>query len=440
MMNVTEIKDRARLIPGVEKLNAMQEATLASPSSRLILIAPTGSGKTLAFGMRILRRLGKHDNKLQALVIAPSRELVMQIAQVIRIIAGGYKIVELYGGHPMPDEIASLSPMPEIIVATPGRFLDHLQRSTLELEKSPEILVLDEYDKALQLGFEREMKKIISRIGSPSETVMTSATRMAELPPYLNLKNPEVIESEPVKGPGGRLETVMVESFSRDKLDTLVALLRSLPADDKSIVFVNHRESAERVFQRLKKEHIAAVLYHGALDQQQRTVAVDLFANGTAPVMVATDLAARGLDVEAVNSVIHYHQPIDEETWIHRNGRTARQQASGTVYVITSEADNIAEYIKSDRPLQPAAKSDRKWPANASLYFAAGKKEKISKGDIAGFLMANTDLKPDDIGKILVHDHFSVAAVPSALVRELASALNAFKLKGKKVRITQIKL
>lgn len=107
-MNVTEIKDRARLIPGVEKLNAMQEATLASPSSRLILIAPTGSGKTLAFGMRILRKLGKHDNKLQALVIAPSRELVMQIAQVMRIIAGGYKIVELYGGHPMPDEIASL--------------------------------------------------------------------------------------------------------------------------------------------------------------------------------------------------------------------------------------------------------------------------------------------------------------------------------------------
>lgn len=439
-MKITEIKERARLIPGVEKLNTMQEATLASPSSHLVLIAPTGSGKTLAFGMRILRRLGAHDNKLQAVVIAPSRELVMQIAGVMRVIARGYKIVELYGGHPMPDEIASLSPMPEILVATPGRFLDHLQRGTLVIGKSPDILVLDEYDKALQLGFEREMKKIIARLGSPSEIVMTSATRMAELPSYLNLKNPEVIESEPVKGRGGRLETVTVESFSRDKLDTLVALLRSLPADDKSIVFVNHRESAERVFQRLKKEHIAAVLYHGALDQQQRAIAVDLFANGSAPVMVATDLAARGLDIEAVNSVIHYHLPVDEETWIHRNGRTARQQASGTIYVITSEADNIAEYIKSDRPLQPAADGERKWPEMASLYFAAGKKEKISRGDIAGFLMANTELKPGEIGKIAVHDHYAVAAVPSRLVRELASSLNAFKLKGKKVRITQLKL
>lgn len=440
MMNITEINERARLIPGVEKLNTMQEATLASPSSRLILIAPTGSGKTLAFGLRILRRLGAHDNKLQAVVIAPSRELVMQIAGVMRVIARGYKIVELYGGHPMPDEIASLSPMPEILVATPGRFLDHLQRGTLVIERIPEILVLDEYDKALQLGFEREMKKIIARLNSPREIVMTSATRMPELPAYLNLKNPEVIESEPVKGRGGRLETVTVESFSRDKLDTLVALLRSLPAEDKSIVFVNHRESAERVFQRLKKEHIAAVLYHGALDQQQRAIAVDLFANGSAPVMVATDLAARGLDIEAVNSVIHYHLPVDEEAWIHRNGRTARQQASGTVYVITSEADNIAEYIKSDRPLQPATEGERKWPQKASLYFAAGKKEKISKGDIAGFLMANTGLKPEEIGRITVHDHYAIAAVPSDRVRELASSLNAFKLKGKKVRITQIKL
>lgn len=439
-MDTKEIKERAGFVPGVEKLNTMQEATLASPSSRLILIAPTGSGKTLAFGMRILRRLGEHDNKLQAIVIAPSRELVMQIAQVMRMIARGYKIVELYGGHPMPDEVASLSPMPEILVATPGRFLDHLQRGTLQIEKSPRILVLDEYDKALQLGFEKEMKKIVSRLGTPSEIVMTSATRMAEIPAYLNLKNPEVIESETGKDNRGRLETVTVESFSRDKLDTLVALLKSLPADEKSIVFVNHRESAERVYQRLKKEHIAAVLYHGALDQQQRAIAVDIFANGSAPIMVATDLAARGLDIESVNSVIHYHMPIDEETWIHRNGRTARQQASGTVYVITSEADNIAEYVKADRPLQPKPEAERIRPRLASLYFAAGKKEKISKGDIAGFLMANTDLKPGNIGKITVHDHYAVAAVPSNLVRELASSLNAYKLKGKKVRITQIKL
>lgn len=432
-----ELERRATSLPDVEKLNDMQRMTLDSDARQIVLIAPTGSGKTLAFGICVLKHLHSSGGPLQALVIAPSRELVLQIASVMRQLAKGYKTVALYGGHNMADEVASLTPVPQIIVATPGRFLDHLQRGTLSIEHRLDIIVLDEYDKALQLGFEADMKRIMKRVGAPRNFVLTSATPMAELPAYLNLRSPELIEA--VATPEGKREVVTVESFSRDKLDTLIALLKRSTVGDRALVFVNHRESAERVYRSLCKHGVAAGLYHGALDQQQRMVAVDLFANGTTPVLVATDLAARGLDIKDVDSVIHYHLPVDEAAWVHRNGRTARQSARGTVYVIHSEADDLPDYVKADRPYSPDPSEGPDMTGDtATLYFQAGKKEKISKGDILGFILANSQLTAAEIGRIDVHDHFALAAVPRQSMSHLIANLNSAKLKGRKVRVSEI--
>jgi len=437
-MKNQEIIDRVTSVQGIDELNELQKKVLNSNNSQILIEAPTGSGKTIAFGIIILKSLSMDNGSVQALIVAPSRELVMQIGSEMRQIAKGYKTVELYGGHSFMDEKASLKSMPDILVATPGRLLDHLQRGTISFELAPSIIVLDEYDKVLQLGFEGEMKRIFKRVKDAKNFVLTSATKLNPLPDYLDIKAPETIIADK-KNPG-KLEVIRVESFSRDKLDSLSDLIKSIPADEKCMVFVNHRESAERVIKRLKHDDIAAGLYHGALDQQQRTIAIDLFANGTTPVIVATDLAARGLDIEKVSNVIHYHLPVNKDAWVHRNGRTARQDASGRVYVITSEADDIDDYMTFDRSFLPPVSGHSVYNASiGTIYFSAGKKEKISRGDIAGFILSNSDLAPSQVGKINVHDHFSLAAVPLEKTEELIAKLSAFKIKGKKVKITCIK-
>lgn len=438
-MKDSEIVRRIKSIPGIEQLNTLQVEAMEAGGRQLVIVAPTGSGKTVAFGARILRILEQAGEGIRCIVIAPSRELVLQTESVMKTLAKGYKVAAMYGGHRMSDEVSSLAPVPDLIVATPGRFLDHLQRGTLEPPKRLILLVIDEYDKALQLGFEGEMKRIMRRLGSPVNLVLTSATEMDAFPEYLGLKNPDFIQAE--RQGSGRLEVVTVESFSRDKLDSLTALLKSTEVGARALVFVNHRESAERVYRNLKKENIPAGLYHGALDQQQREMAVDMFANGTTPVLVATDLAARGLDIAGVDSVIHYHLPVDRAAWTHRNGRTARQDASGRAFVIVSEADNRPDYINADRAYQPSGDSEAYTCGGvATLYFSAGKKEKISKGDILGFILAHSGLGSREIGKINVHDHYSLAAVPYSMSRDLVKRLVSEKLKGRKVKVSRVNI
>lgn len=426
---------------GIEALNRMQQQMLHTDSHRVVLIAPTGSGKTLAFACRMLRALSQGgQGRVLALVLAPSRELVVQIAGVLRQIATGYKTVALYGGHSMVDEKNSLNPIPDIIVATPGRMLDHLQRRHLDMH-GLEVMVLDEYDKSLELGFEGEMKRIIGRIGQCGDIVLTSATRLAVMPPYLPMQQAEVICPAVKDDPRGRMQVVRVPSYSPDKLDTLCNLLRTFADGTRTIVFVNHRESAERVYKRLRSEKIDCGLYHGALDQELRTTAIDLFANGTTPILVATDLASRGLDIEGVDNVIHYHQPTSEHAWTHRNGRTARVDASGTVYDIVSESDSLPEYIEFDREYVPVDSPCRPMRSDvATLYFSSGKKEKISRGDIVGFLVSNSPVQAADIGRIAVRDHNALAAVPRAKVNEILDAIAGVKLKGKKVRVSQLRI
>lgn len=438
-MTQKEILHNIAVQHGVDKLNPMQIAVKDSNSSHKILLAPTGSGKTIAFTIPLLKTLSKPTGAVQAIVIAPSRELVVQIAEVIRPVASGLKTAAFYGGHSMQDEINTLSSIPDIIVATPGRLLDHLQRVTLSLY-GVHSLVIDEYDKSLELGFLNEMRRIIRHTGKLSFIMLTSATPITELPDFLPMRDAEVIDfSDTAKATGKLIHVAKVESPVRDKLDTLVGLLRSIP-NGRTMVFVNHRESAERVYSRLLEEDMPAGLYHGGLDQQEREIALELLENATTPILVSTDLGSRGLDIEDVRTIIHYHLPPSAENWTHRNGRTARMGAGGSIYVITSETENIPQYVTWDNDYFPGPSNPdpirSEW---ATLHFNAGKKEKLSRGDIAGFMMQKGNLGKDEVGKITVKDHYGLVAVPRKRIKETLSAVASQKIKNMRVRITIIK-
>lgn len=435
-MDIKIIKERLAERQGIEKLNDMQMRMAADDARRIILLAPTGSGKTVAFAIRLLRDLSNHDGKIQAVVLAPSRELAIQIADVIRPLAAGLKTVAFYGGHAMHDEENSLKTTPDIIVATPGRLVDHMRRGNLSVD-TVKALVIDEYDKMLELGFLDEMKRIVSRMKTLGLVILTSATRLAEIPPFLPLKGAETLDFSG-KGPAGTLQIVRVSSPSKDKLDTLDALLHALP-NGRALVFVNHRESAERVYNYLKKAGFPVGLYHGGLEQRERQMAVDLLNNGTTPILVTTDLGARGLDIDSVDYVIHYHTPLSPESWTHRNGRTARMGASGTAFVLISDEENIPEFVTYDRDYFPKGEADDGIRSDvATLYINAGKKNKISRGDVAGYMMKAGGLKPDEVGKIVVTDHYAIVAVPRDKAGKLVSVLADQKLKGTRVRVSRI--
>ena len=428
---------------GIAELNAMQKQMMATASEGrdIILLSPTGSGKTLAFILPMFKMLRPSTGRVQAVIIAPSRELVVQIAGILQKLGAGMKTTPLYGGHKFEDEENSLKAGADIIVATPGRLLDHIKRGTVDVLPT-RIVVLDEFDKSLELGFETEMKKIMNRLKNVSREILTSATRADVLPEFLKLNNPITIDYlEENRDLRNRIRIHRVDSDANDKLESLRVLLDNLAAKaggyERSIVFVNHRESAERVAEYLKKYHIPAVLYHGAMDQRDRESAVAQFNSGSRPVMIATDLAARGLDIKDVRSVIHYHQPLSVEAYTHRNGRTARVEAEGDIYVLVGPEESLREYIEPDDtlPLDPNCR-----PENAgqmeTLYFGAGRKEKLSKGDILGFLVKECGLEPSDIGVIDVKDHFALAAVKVRKPKELLAKAKAAKIKGTRRQIS----
>lgn len=433
-MNISEIIDNARRRLGIAELNPMQRAVAESAARRLILLAPTGSGKTLAYLTAALRRIGAPGIGLRILVIAPARELVVQIAGVVKALAPGLRCAAFYGGHSMPDELRSVAAAePDVVVATPGRLLDHLNRSSVSLDRI-ESLVLDEYDKSLELGFAGEMRRIVRRMEwhVPGFVALTSATKLAAIPDYLALDGAEMLDF--AKGPEHEAEVRVVTSPDRDKLPTLLALLRSLPRE-RTLVFVNHRESAGRVYAALSAAGMPAGIYHGGLEQHHRQLALDLFDNGTTPILVSTDLGSRGLDIDGVKAVVHYHLPSEPEVWTHRNGRTDRYGAGGAVYAIVSDGESVPG---GGRPFRIGEAAGESGVRMASLYFNAGKKEKLSRGDVAGFIIRKGGIEPSAAGVITVRDHYALAAVPESVAGDLYQRLRGEKIKGQRVKITLI--
>ncbi|MEO6000026.1 MAG: DEAD/DEAH box helicase [Chitinophagaceae bacterium] len=420
----------------IEKLNEMQLASIEANKSNtdIILLSSTGSGKTLGFLLPILELMDPDKATTQALVIVPSRELALQIEQVFKSMGTRYKVTCCYGGHLRETEENNLLQAPALIIGTPGRLADHIRRGNIQVN-SIETLVLDEFDKSLELGFEEEMSFIVESLRSIKKRILTSATDAAEIPSFIQLNNPlrlDYLSSEVSEA----LSIQIVKSDERDKLNTLFSLICFL-GNRSAIVFCNHRDAVERTSNLLKEKGIVNVFYHGALEQPERDSALCKFRNGTADVLVTTDLASRGLDIPNIRYIIHYHLPSSEEVFTHRNGRTARMEASGTAIIIVSDDEKIPGYISPDAPLITLPESSilpdkPKW---STLFIAAGKKDKVNKIDIVGFLTNKGQLKKEEIGLIEVKDFFSFVGLRKSKVSQTLLLIKNEKIKNKKVRI-----
>ncbi len=421
----------------IETLNGMQEAFLEALklSNDLILLSATGTGKTLAFLLGILENIESDNKNTQALIVVPTRELAIQIEHVFKMMGTGNKITATYGGHKREIEENNLTQPPALIVGTPGRIGDHIRRKNISVDFITTI-VLDEFDKSLELGFLDEIKFIIESLKHVQKKMLTSATHSVEIPSFIELNNPEKIN---FLKPGDETEGLVIKSvFSsdKDKSETLFKLICHL-GNRSTIVFCNHRESVERTSEFLSKKGIYNEFYHGGMEQQQRDVALIKFRNGTTHVLITTDLASRGLDIANIRYIVHYHLPHTEDAFTHRNGRTARMDASGTAILILSEEENLPTYVKKDIEKislteESVLPEKPKW---ATLFIAAGKKNKINKVDVVGFLTNVGELKKEDVGLIEIKDFISFAAIRKVKMNNLIHVIKDQKIKNKKIKM-----
>lgn len=422
---------------GISSLNEMQEVSHDAiiNENNVLLLSPTGSGKTLAFLLPIFELLQPEILSVQCLILVPSRELGIQIEQVWKKMSTGYKVNVCYGGHSIDTEIKNLSNPPAVLIGTPGRIADHIDRGTFRLDKI-QTLVLDEFDKSLQLGFHEQMSFVIGKLSKLNKRVLVSATSGIEIPKYTRVVNPLVLDFIPEAKEENNLSLQMVISNEKDKLMTLFQLICSLKSE-AAIVFCNHRDAAERISDTLNEKGIYSTYYHGGMDQEERERALIQFRNGSMSYLITTDLAARGLDIPEMKHVIHYHLPLKEEEFTHRNGRTARMLASGTAYIIVNESEKKLDYIDYIMPVLEVSSNVvlPKPPKFQTIYISGGKKNKLNKIDIVGFFSQKGKLEKGDLGLIEVKDFISFAAVKYNKVKDLLRLVQNEKMKGKKFKI-----
>ena len=421
---------------GIDQLNEMQLASIEAIEKHpeVILLSATGTGKTLAFLIPIATMIDPAIQNVQALIIVPSRELAIQIDGVFRKMGTGFKATLCYGGHKRETEENNLKQAPSLIIGTAGRLADHLRRNNFSTNHIT-TLVLDEFDKSLELGFQEEMSFIIGSIKGITKKVLTSATEALSIPEFIGIADP--VKLDYLTG-AKELDLAIKTVFSedKDKTDTLFKLICTI-GNKPIVVFCNHRESVERTSNLLKDKGIINVFYHGGMEQQERDSALCKFRNGTSNVLVTTDLASRGLDIPGIRFIIHYHLPATEDLFTHRNGRTARMEERGTAILILSEEEKLPGYITVEPETVQLAESIRlpEKPKWSTLFIGAGKKDKVNKIDIVGFLSKKGELKKDDIGIVEVKDFFSFAAVRKTKVGQVLEMIKNQKVKNKKVKI-----
>ena len=432
-MNQKHHSNNILLNLGIENLNEMQVAAQETilDDNNILLLSPTGSGKTLAFLLPIFEMLKPEMLSVQCLILVPSRELGLQIEQVWKKMGTDYKVNVCYGGHSIETEIKNLSNPPAVLIGTPGRIADHIDRGTFRLDKI-ETLILDEFDKSLQLGFHEQMSFIIGKLSKLNKRVLVSATSDIEIPKYTRVINPTILDFIPnEEEETSNLATKMVISKEKDKMGSLFNLICSLKSQS-AIVFCNHRDAAERISDTLNEKGIYAVYYHGGMDQDERERALIQFRNGSVSYLITTDLAARGLDIPEMKHVIHYHLPLKEDEFTHRNGRTARMQASGTAYLIVNESEKKLDYVDYGMEVLKVENATTlpKPPEFQTIYISGGKKNKLNKIDVVGFFSQKGKLEKGDLGLIEVKDFISFAAVKFNKVKDLLHNIKDEKMKG----------
>ena len=421
---------------GIEQLNEMQLAVIekAKIASNLMLLAPTGSGKTIAFLIPLISKLQKKAMGVQAMIIAPSRELSLQIEQVFKSMKTSFKISCCYGGHSVKVEQNSLSEAPDVVIGTPGRLADHIQRKSFDA-RTIQLVVLDEFDKSLQMGFSRELTILFGSFSGKQRHLLTSATQLEVWPEFLPFTKPETLNylKDEVES---KLKLKLVRTNTTDKVETLMRLVAGFN-QEVTLVFCNHRDAVERISALLRQNKFEHGILHGAMEQIDREKNLIKFRGGAHNVLIATDLASRGLDIPEIRHVVHYQLPPQQEAFLHRNGRTARMHADGVAYLVVALDESLPDYI--DKNIEEIKVSFRLQlpppPQFSCLYISAGKKDKISKGDIVGLLTKKGGLTNDDIGLITLLDFSSYVAVKRALVPKLLEGIKNEKLKGSKVKI-----
>ena len=420
----------------IEKHKSMQEEAqdviLSNPE--IVLLSPTGTGKTLAFLLPIIAELDINCPEVQVLIVVPSRELAIQIEQVIREMGTGYKANAVYGGRAGSKDKTEIKHRPAILIGTPGRIADHLRRENFSSE-FVSTLVLDEFDKSLEIGFEVEMKDILALLPKVQKKILTSATQEVEIPKFVGLTNPVVIDY--LHEGNSQLKVKTVLSTSPDKLETLAELLCHL-GNQPGIVFCNFKDTIQDVSDFLNYHNIGHGLFYGGMEQKDRERALIKFRNGTHQLIVATDLAARGIDVPEIKFIIHFQLPLRSHEFTHRNGRTARMFNDGTAYVIKGKNETLPDFVENAE-IEEIQKAPIPSPSIwKTLFVSGGRKDKISKGDIAGLFIKQGTLSNDQIGTIEIKTDCAFVAVHATEVNRLIKLIDNSRLKSKKVRVTVI--
>ena len=417
-------------------MNQMQKSAYKASENEndLLLLSPTGSGKTLAFLFPVLRNLKKENSGIQAMILVPSRELALQIEQVFKSMGTDFKVSVCYGGHDKKIEVNNLIESPALLIGTPGRIAYHLKNGNFDAT-TIKTLVLDEFDKSLEFGFHDDMSLIISEMPLLSQRILTSATAMTEIPAFTGLNNEATVDFLKVLEIKPDFQLRKVITTSEEKLETLFQLLCKI-GNKRTLIFCNHRDAVDRISELLKEKGISRETFHGGMEQDERERALLKFKNDSSRILITTDLASRGLDIPEVESIVHYQLPPKEDAFIHRNGRTARMNAKGFVYLIMTEDENFP-FIKKNTPEEKLTQ-DYKMPSRTpylTIYISAGKKDKVNKVDIVGFLIKKGELEKDDIGLIEVKDTTSYVAVNRQKVVALLKKLDNQRLKNKKLKI-----
>jgi len=432
------IKDQKNILNklGIEQLNPMQkEAQLVIHSnSDIVLLSPTGTGKTLAFLLPIIAELDVDCPEIQVLILVPSRELAIQIEQVTREMGTGFKTNAVYGGRAGNQDKIDLKHRPAILIGTPGRIADHLRRNSFSTEYI-NILVLDEFDKSLEVGFEAEMKEIVAALPKIQKRILTSATPKVEIPEFVCLTNPTTINYLDEGIPQLEIKTIL--SPSKDKLETLVRALSHI-GNQPGIVFCNFKESIQRVSDFLTENNINHGCFHGGMEQKDRERALIKFRNGTHQLIIATDLAARGIDVPEIKFILHYQLPQRNKEFIHRNGRTARMNSGGTAYVLQWEREDLPDFIGNPE-IEEIQKAPIPTPSTwKTIYISGGRRDKISKGDIAGLILKQGKLNKAQLGIIEIKQDCAFVSIQASEVDHIIQTINNSKLKKRKIRVSLI--